>query len=93
MIPSLIAKVSPERLRHALFYLSKDPLPFREVNDDDGMFIKAGFPRTVMNIGSFPYQDSQYHLEGDVPERVNLDNLRRSAQVVLAAVLEIDEQD
>ena len=62
------------------------------VNDDDGMFIKAGFRHTVMNVGSLPYADSQYHLEGDVPERVNIDNLRRSTQLVLAAVLELDQQ-
>ena len=69
-------------------------LVFKErVNDDDGMFIKAGFPHTVMNVGSFPYTDSQYHLEGDVPERVDIDNLRRSTQLVLAAVLELDQDD
>ena len=64
---------------------------FKErVNDDDGMFIEAGFRRTVMNVGSFPYADSQYHLPGDVPERVNIENLMRSTQLLLAAVLEID---
>ena len=69
-------------------------LAFKErVNDDDGMFINAGFRNTVMNVGSLPYADSQYHLEGDVPERVDIDNLRRSAQLVLAAVLELDQQD
>ena len=69
-------------------------LEFKErVNDDDGMFIKAGFPHTVMNVGSLPYGDAQYHLEGDVPERVDIENLRRSAQLVLAVVLELDQQD
>ena len=64
---------------------------FKErVNDDDGMFINAGFRRTVINIGSWPYADSQYHLPGDVPERVNIENLVRSTQLVLAAILEID---
>lgn len=60
------------------------------VNDDDGMFINAGFRTTVMNLGSWPYADSEYHLPGDRPERVNLDNLRRSTQLILAAVLELD---
>jgi len=60
------------------------------VNDDDGMFINAGFRRTVMNIGSYPNGDTQYHLPGDVPERVNIDNLVLSARLVLAAVLEVD---
>jgi len=67
---------------------------FKErVNDDDGMFIKAGFEHTVMNVGSWPYSDSEYHLEGDVPDRVNIENLRRSAQLVAATVLEVDRQD
>ena len=57
------------------------------------MFIKAGFPRTVMDVGSWPYADAEYHLEGDVPERVDIDNLRRSTQLVLAALLELDQQD
>ncbi len=64
---------------------------FKErVNDDDGMFIKAGFRRTVMNTGSFPNAGSQYHLSGDVAERVNIENVVRSTQLLLAAILEID---
>jgi hypothetical protein len=59
------------------------------VNDDDGMYIKAGFPTTVMNMGGG--RDTQYHLPGDIPERVNLENLVRSTQLLLAAVLEIAE--
>jgi len=63
---------------------------FKEkVNDDDGMFINAGFRRTVMNCGSFPYVDSEYHLPGDVAGRVNIQNTLRSTQLLLAAVLEI----
>lgn len=66
---------------------------FKEyVNDDDGMFIKEGFRRTVMNVGSCPYKDSQYHLVGDVPERVDLDNVRRSTQLVLATILALDAE-
>lgn len=64
---------------------------FKEyVNDDDGMFIKEGFRRTVMNVGSCPYKDSQYHLVGDVPGRVDIENVRRSAQLVLATILALD---
>ncbi len=63
---------------------------FKEnVNDDDGMFIKAGFRTTVMNLGSWPYADSEYHLPGDVPERVNIENMVRSTRLLLATVLEI----
>jgi Zn-dependent M28 family amino/carboxypeptidase len=59
------------------------------VNDDDGMFIKAGFPRTVMHIGTFPYEDSQYHLSGDTPDRVNIQNMVLSTRLLLASILEI----
>lgn len=59
------------------------------VNDDDGMFIKAGFSTTVMNIGSWPYGDSQYHLPGDVPERVDIENLAECTRLILAVVLEL----
>ena len=62
-----------------------------KVNDDDGMFIKAGFKRTVMNIGSFPFGDSQYHLPGDIPERVNIENLVLSTQLLLAVILEVSQ--
>jgi len=66
-------------------------LAFKQrINDDDGMFINAGFRTTVMNLGSWPYGDSEYHLPGDRPERVNIENLRRSTQLLLATVLELD---
>ncbi|HZO91756.1 MAG TPA: M28 family peptidase [Chthonomonadaceae bacterium] len=58
--------------------------------DDDGSFVKAGYGCTVMNIGSYPYADAQYHLEGDVPERVDIVNVRMAAQATLAAVLTLD---
>jgi acetylornithine deacetylase/succinyl-diaminopimelate desuccinylase-like protein len=58
-------------------------------NGDDGMYIKSGFRTAVMNTGGGG--DSQYHMPGDIPERVNLENLVRSTQLLLAAVLEIAE--
>lgn len=61
-----------------------------KVNDDDGMFIRAGYPVSVMNTGAWPIADPEYHLPGDTPERVNIDNLALSTQLLLAAVLEID---
>jgi hypothetical protein len=63
------------------------------VNDDDGMFINAGYRTTVMNVGSWPYGDSEYHLPGDIPERVSIENVVRSTQLLLAAILEIDAGD
>lgn len=65
----------------------------QNVNDDDGMFINAGFRTTVMNLGSWPYADSEYHLSGDVPERVNIENVARSTQLLLAAILDLDAND
>ena len=59
------------------------------VNDDDGSFIKAGYPCAVMNIGSWPYNDKEYHLPGDIPERVDMENLALSVKLVLAAVCDI----
>jgi hypothetical protein len=60
------------------------------INDDDGMFIRSGFRTTVMNTGSFPNADSEYHMPGDRPERVDIENLAMSTRLVLAAVLELD---
>jgi hypothetical protein len=60
-------------------------------NDDDGSFVKAGYGCAIANIGSFPYSDAQYHLEGDVPERVDIANVRMATQSTLAAVLWIDQ--
>lgn len=60
------------------------------VGDDDGSFIKAGYLRTAHCLGSWPYADSQYHLPGDVPERVNIDNLTLSVKLILATILDID---
>jgi hypothetical protein len=60
--------------------------------DDDGSFIKAGFPAAVANIGSYPYADPNYHSEGDVPELVDLVNLRMTVQATLAALLTLDQR-
>ena len=66
---------------------------FKErVNDDDGSFIKAGYLRTVMNIGSMPYADPQYHLPGDIPERVNLMNLTLVARLIAGAALDLSAE-
>ena len=46
-----------------------------------------------MNAGSWPYADSEYHLPGDIPERVNIDNLVLSTRLLLAAILELDSRE
>ncbi len=67
-------------------YLREQP------GDDDGSFINAGFPFAIANLGSYPYADSEYHFPGDVPERIDYENLRMATQLGLAAVLELDEE-
>lgn len=59
-------------------------------SDDDGSFVRAGYGAAVANIGSFPYADAEYHLEGDRPERVDVENVCLAAQATLAAVLTLD---
>ncbi|MGI6611532.1 MAG: M28 family metallopeptidase [Limnochordia bacterium] len=59
--------------------------------DDDGSFVRAGYGCAVCNIGSYPYADRQYHLEGDTPDRVDIANVRMATQATLAAVLHIDK--
>jgi Zn-dependent M28 family amino/carboxypeptidase len=59
-------------------------------NDDDGSFVKAGYGAAIVNIGSFPYADPNYHIESDTPENVDMENLHMSVQAVLAALLRLD---
>jgi hypothetical protein len=56
------------------------------INDDDGSFINAGYPDAIANIGSFPYSDPHYHMEGDTAEHVDIENVFLATQAILAAV-------
>jgi Zn-dependent M28 family amino/carboxypeptidase len=58
--------------------------------DDDGSFVQAGYPAAVINIGSFPYADPNYHAEGDIPETCDIENAAITVQATLAAVVTID---
>ncbi len=58
--------------------------------DDDGSFVLAGYPAAVINIGSWPYGDPNYHAEGDIPEACDVDNAAMTVQATLAAVLTLD---
>jgi hypothetical protein len=58
--------------------------------DDDGSFINAGFPWSVLNIGSMPYGDPNYHLEGDTAEKVDYENAKLVVKLSLAAILHLD---
>jgi len=59
--------------------------------DDDGSFVRAGYPAAVVNIGSWPYGDPNYHGEGDIPERCDVPNAAKTVQATLAAVLTLDQ--
>ncbi|MGI8915704.1 MAG: M28 family metallopeptidase [Chloroflexota bacterium] len=85
-LADLMAAVNEEYAIGLLQEAKQRPHP----GDDDGSFIKAGYLAAVANIGSFPYADAEYHLESDVPERVDIDNVRMAAQTTLAAVLRLD---
>ena len=62
-----------------------------EPNDDDGSFIKAGFPASVLNIGSFPYANPNYHTVIDKPEFVDLLNVKLATQLSLAFLVHLDQ--
>jgi hypothetical protein len=62
----------------------------RQPGDDDGSFVQAGYPAAVINIGSWPYGDPNYHAEADVPERCDVRNAAMTVQATLAAVVTID---
>jgi len=59
--------------------------------DDDGSFVNAGYPAAIINIGSWPYGDPNYHSEGDIPEGSDVPNAAKVAQATLAAVLTVDQ--
>ncbi|MBM4036079.1 MAG: M28 family peptidase [Planctomycetes bacterium] len=60
------------------------------VNNDDGSFIKEGYRVAVHNIGSMPYADPNYHLEGDVPELCDFPSAAAAARATLAAAVRLD---
>ena len=60
--------------------------------DDDGSWVNAGFPNAVINIGSWPYGDPNYHTEGDVPELCDVKNAAMAVQATLAAIVTLDKE-
>jgi hypothetical protein len=63
---------------------------FSRPGNDDGSFIKAGFPWAILNIGSLPYGDPNYHLEGDTADKADYESAKRVAQLTLALILYLD---
>jgi hypothetical protein len=60
------------------------------LNDDEKHFILMGYERAVLNCGSEPYGDPNYHLPSDTPDMVDYENVRMATQLSLAAVLALD---
>lgn len=58
--------------------------------DDDGSFVKVGYPAAVHNGGSALAGYPDYHRETDTPEKVDVENVRMAVQAALAAVLHLD---
>ena len=58
--------------------------------DDDGSFINAGFPNAILNIGSYPYAEPNYHHESDTFETVDFENVALATQLSMAFVLHVD---
>ncbi|MBP1601103.1 MAG: hypothetical protein H6Q06_1254, partial [Acidobacteria bacterium] len=54
-------------------------------------FINAGYSAAIINIGSWPYGDPNYHAEEDTPENSDVPNAAKVVQATLAAVLTVDE--
>jgi hypothetical protein len=64
----------------------------KEPGNDDGSFLKAGYPAAIGIHGSLDYEDPAYHRPEDVPERIDPETIRRVAQMVTAAVLTLDQE-
>lgn len=60
--------------------------------DDDGSFVNAGYPNTILNIGSLPYGDPNYHTDGDIPELCDVKNAAMAVKATLAAILTLDQE-
>jgi Zn-dependent M28 family amino/carboxypeptidase len=76
--------------KHHALGLEQSKYRSERPGDDDGSFINAGFPWSVLNIGSMPYGDPNYHLEGDTPEKVDYENAALTVKLTLAAILHLD---
>jgi Zn-dependent M28 family amino/carboxypeptidase len=59
--------------------------------DDDGSFVNSGYGAAIVNLGSYPYADPEYHTEEDKPDRVDLDNALLTARATLAAIVATDQ--
>ena len=63
-----------------------------EPGNDDGSFLKAGFPAAIGVHGSSAFEDPACHRPEDIPERLDPESIRRVAQLLAAAVLTLDRE-
>ena len=61
----------------------------KEPANDDGVFVKGGFPAAIGVHGGIGWEDPTYHRPEDVPERLDPGTLRRVSQLIAAGVLEL----
>ncbi|MBI5835141.1 MAG: M28 family peptidase, partial [Armatimonadetes bacterium] len=59
-------------------------------NDDDGMFINAGYRHAIKCLGSWPYAHRWYHDERDDFAGVDIENVALATRAVVAALLRLD---
>jgi hypothetical protein len=88
-LAELVARMNGEYAIGLEQSIQERPFP----NDDDGSFVRAGYPAAIITIGSFPYADPNYHMPGDIPELVDVENVAMTARAVLAAVVSLDRGD
>ena len=62
-----------------------------EPGNDDGSYLKAGFPAAIGCHGRLDWDDPAYHRPEDVPERMSPEGIRRVAQSIAALVLTLDQ--
>jgi acetylornithine deacetylase/succinyl-diaminopimelate desuccinylase-like protein len=58
--------------------------------DDDGSFVQAGYPAAIINLGSWPYADPNYHTPQDTVETVDLNHVALATKATLAAIIKTD---
>jgi hypothetical protein len=81
--------ISAVNLRYAIG-LEQRVVKLPHPSNDAGSFVRAGYPAAILNIGSWPYGDPNYHAEGDIPERTDVPNSAKTVQATLAAILTLD---
>ena len=79
--PELMGKVNTQYSLGLEQRMVERPQP----GDDDGSFVLAGYPAAIINIGSWPYGDPNYHAPGDAPERCDILNAARVVQATVRA--------